>query len=659
LAWPRLTCALSICLLISLKPTTFHFHTLKDAVGAIIAAMQYRAVDNSPTSFNIGSGEMSPLSSLSDEIQELVNMAANENNIGNDETFRKEFQRSSSKHVIDVERSSAARAASLSSNDYLRWEAKTSLKDGAAKLLAWHLDRALPFFPPASATDNEVSYSWSHPLDTTDDELPFSVPLDGEGLLSRRGIESCSNHHDDPTCLREAHTKLPCASECSTQSCAPSVYDSIIPVTHTATEDCDVVLYTMLLGYDVEELLLETEYSDGEEQEEWMETTVCTIAFVPAESTLVKGVIDQVSDHSLNDRGVTIDEYQDHDAKVKKLNGYLAHHGWILIFVPGASQPISAEDMFLPKLSPGRLFHSTVRKAMFVDESFSHTPLPEDAQFLASETSRGVLKQRTVVGPDAKGKKTKYKLPEEPQRRAIIVVSPMRHVPEVEGHKVPLKEVTILMMKELGLDFTEGEDGEEKETNEIRTQREYYERSRSLINSFDLRSLNSVSRHRLEIKDFIRSRWIVHHLKLEEGHQLRCEWYREHIKWSTHLDQSSFAYVMAKRDLVRKISTREPLVTEAERAKVTILQQIIKIKSDAHEWHPIFSSSEGAEYALHHSQMALEEIPVNLQDLPDNEVNENVRPDLAFSDVGSTYYVRIMSDERMLESRKKWMKARK
>ena len=110
---------------------------------------------------------------------------------------------------------------------------------------------------------------------------------------------------------------------------------------------------------------------------------------------------------------------------------------------------------------------------------------------------------------------------------------------------------------------------------------------------------------------------------------------------------------MAKRELVRKIITRQPLQSEKE--KLTLLLQIIKITSDAHEWHPIFSS-EGA--GIHHSEINPEAIPLNLQDLPDNEIRE-VNHDSAFSDFGSTYYVRIMSDDRMLESRKKWMKARK
>lgn len=610
-------------------------HSISDAVGAIISAMQYKSVNNSPTTFNIGSGEMSTLSLLANELQELASPAGEAKSVS-----------SISKNVIDVERSSAARAASRPSNDYLRWSAKTSLKDGAAKLLAWHLDRALSFFPPASLSDEEVDYSSVISTQNNEDESPLPTPLDGEGILSKRGISSCSIDKD-PTCLRELHTSYPCSSECSTQSCLPSVFDGVLAITHEATEDCDVVLYTMVLGYDVENMGLETEYSDGEEQEAWMETTICTIAFVPSESTLVKDIIDKVPPNDLLKRGAAADS--DYGAKVKRLNGYLAHKGWVLILVDDTTTPLTPEDMFLPKLSPARLFHSTVRKAMFVDENFSHTPYPEDAQFLASETSRGVLKKRTVTGPDAKGRKTKYKLPQEPQRRAVLLVSPMRNTPDVEGHKMPLNEITMSLMEDTGLN--PDEDGVPKE---IQAQREYYERSRSLINSMDLRSLNSITRHKLEIKDFIRSKWIIHHLKLEEGHQLRCEWYREHVRWGTHLDQLSFSYVMAKRELARKTITRQPMITETE--ELTILQKIINIKSDAHEWHPIFSAEDRAQ-PIHHSEISPEAIPLNLQDLPDNEIRE-VNPDSAFSDAGSTFYVRIMSDERMLESRKKWMKAR-
>jgi hypothetical protein len=144
-------------------------------------------------------------------------------------------------------------------------------------------------------------------------------------------------------------------------------------------------------------------------------------------------------------------------------------------------------------------------------------------------------------------------------------------------------------------------------------------------------------------------------MKLEEGHQLRCEWYREHIRWGTLLDQLSFSYVMAKRELTRKIICEQPLPPE-HGEELTILQQILRLKSDAHEWHPIFSG-EGSVKPIHHSEILLEPIPMNLQDLPDNEVSP-VNADLAYTDVGSTFYVRIMSDAQMLESRKRWIKAR-
>lgn len=321
-----------------------------------------------------------------------------------------------------------------------------------------------------------------------------------------------------------------------------------------------------------------------------------------------------------------------------------------MILVDGATKPLSSEDIFLPKLSPARLFHSSVRKAMFVDETFTHSPYPDDAQFLASETSRGVLKKRTVKGPDAKGRMTKYKLPEEPQRRAVLVVSPMRRMPDEKGHRMPLNKITAALMKDYGIENEE--DG--RQPRNIRVQREYYERARGLVNAMDLRSPDRDRRHLLEIKDFIRSPWIIHHLKLEAGHRLRCEWYREHVRWNTHLDQLSFAAVMATRELARKLIAQQPLEEETE--EPSLLQRVMLQVSDASEWHPIVSAEEGAP-PVHHSQITPEAIPANLQDLPDNDISK-VGDNDALSAVGSTYYVRIMSDARMMESRQKWLKIR-
>ncbi|KAL7464977.1 hypothetical protein ACHAXS_009235 [Conticribra weissflogii] len=609
-------------------PRDFVF--VDDAVNAIIAAMQYRSTGDSPITFNIGSGEMESLSSLSEEIQYLTS--------DDNDAAKTDGKSSLSKSVIDVERSSAARSASLDSNEYLRWSATTSLPHGAAKLLAWHLDRALPFFPPAPKPEDGTG-------EDAEVASPAPKPLDGQDILSKRGIRACV-HGDDPTCLYEAHTALPCASECSTKTCVPSVFDSVLSLSRDVTEGCEVVLYTMSLGADIHSLDLRTVYNDGEEFEKWGEPSVCTLAYIPSDSTLARNIIDKVPPASLAKMNISAES--DLKTKLKVLNGHLVHQGWVLIFVDNAIEPLTAEDVYLPKITPGLLFHSSVFRALFVDENFNISPTPEDAQFLTSEMARGKVKKRTVMGPDAKGRKVKYKLPEEPQRRAVLLVAPMKEHP-AEGDKINLREVSKLMMKEIGLK------SDEHEPKEIRVQREYYERAKSLINSFDLRTLLPVARHKLEIKDFIRSRWVIHDMRLEEAHQLRCEWYREHIKWNTHLDQLSFSYVMAKRELTRKIITEQPLETESE--KLTLLQMVINTRSDAKEWHPIFSG-EGTRLPIHHSQISPEEVPQNLFDLPDNEIDE-VDTVIDDNDESSnTYYVRIMSDKVMLDCRKRWTKAR-
>lgn len=596
-----------------------------------MAAMQYRSVQGSPTTFNIGSGEMNTLSAFADKIQQVA---------FDDKRAMKNG--ASKKSVIDVERSNAARSASYTSNEYLGWSAKTTLKDGVAKLLAWHLDRALPFFPSSTLSEEEE-------VDYSGDEEGVKH-MDGKELLLKNNVESsCSSDDATTTCLAEKHNSYPCASECSTMTCTSSIFDSVLPLLHDTTDGCYMVLYTAPLGYDVESLNVETEYSDSETTFEYHDGTVCTIAFVPSESTLVKDIIDEIPANTLPMLDASPSD--SYSVKLKKLNGHLAHKGWLLIFVDGATKPLPPEELLLPKLAPARLFHSSVRRAMYVDENFEHTPYPEDALFLSTQSYRGVTKSRNIKGPDEKGRETKYRLPEEPQRYAVMLASQMRDVPTDEGHKISLRDVTRTMMNEKGFDT------DAHEPKEVLAQREFYERGRSLINSMDLRSLDPAHRHKIEIKDFIRSQWVLYNLKLEEGHHVRCEWYREHSHWAglntldSGMDQLSFAYVMAKLELSRKIVTEQPLPKE-----LSLTENVIKAASDAHEWHPVFLGG-GSNIPLHHSSITQKAraIPLNIADRPEFEV-EKVDPETVTSDTESSYYVRIMSDEVMLTARKTWAK---
>ena len=83
------------------------------------------------------------------------------------------------------------------------------------------------------------------------------------------------------------------------------VFDKVISIPHEATENFDEVLYTMELGYNVKEMALETKFLDGEGEEEWDETSVCTITFLPSESTLVNDVIVLVPPNLSTERGIS------------------------------------------------------------------------------------------------------------------------------------------------------------------------------------------------------------------------------------------------------------------------------------------------------------------------------------------------------------------
>eukprot|EP00956_Cyclotella_meneghiniana_P009306 scaffold12841_cov20-Cyclotella_meneghiniana.AAC.1 len=185
--------------------------------------------------------------------------------------------------------------------------------------------------------------------------------MDGEDILSRSGITSCLQH-STPSCLRESPA-IPCSSECSTKTCVASVFDNVLELSRQVSEDCEAVLYTTSLGYNVKKLSLQTQYSDGKEQKKNNEATLCTIAYVPSESKLVRNVIAKVPPDSLRSMNLELFDDSDYETKVKKLSGHLVHQGWLLIFVDGAIEPLTAEDIFMPKLTPRRLFHPSVRRA--------------------------------------------------------------------------------------------------------------------------------------------------------------------------------------------------------------------------------------------------------------------------------------------------------
>eukprot|EP00934_Nitzschia_sp_Nitz4_P000194 Nitzschia sp. Nitz4//scaffold69_size99277//45172//48606//NITZ4_004631-RA/size99277-processed-gene-0.20-mRNA-1//1//CDS//3329556709//194//frame0 len=514
------------------------------------------------------------------------------------------------------------------------FEPRVPLQEGLLRTMAWHLNMHEPFGSSKESADT---------------------------FLKRHGASTCSS--DDWHCHKSQHY-LPCLSECNTrEQCLPSIFDDIQPLVYNVSEGCDYVMYTQSLGYNVQNLELQAEYMDDADLED-DEKLVCNFAFVPRDSDLVRFVAAKVPNEQLKQFGV-IPQAGDttetmKQRKLDKLNGRLLYRGWILLWVKDAVTEISHTDKSILKLSPGKLFFPKVSHAMFVEENFAASPSVEDVTFLVDEMRRRKLGKRTmkkdVVVKTPEGdvkKKKKYRLPAEPYRRATILFAPLRFPSDskridIGKYKTGDKKLTVhdaakFMWHELGNGI------DDKEPDDVRRQREFYERVPSYINrNGELRSAEEPW-YRYNMRHWVRSRWVVHDLTLEDSRMLRCDWFQEHVEWGTDLDQLTFAHVMAMRELKRRIAHMEP----DDHIKTFIEQHPdLKGLTDSYEWHPL----ETELNRLHHE-------PVQWQSqLPDHYVDEaDEVTDAAELDLHepAPLYVRIMSERVMAASRKIWSTARK
>jgi hypothetical protein len=303
-----------------------------------------------------------------------------------------------------------------------------------------------------------------------------------------------------------------------------------------------------------------------------------------------------------------------------------------------------------------------------VEENFSVSPNIDDALFLVGElrrrtfTARTVKASKTVKLPNGRDtiKKVKYRLPGEPKRRAAILFAPLRY-PNVDdpsirqyrhGDKLlKVHDATKFMRFEIGLDPLD------KEPPDIRRQREFYERIPSYINrNTELRS-NLEPWYRYSMRHWVRTRWVVHDMKLKDSRLLRCDWYQEHVQWGADLDQLSFAHVMAQRELKRRIAHDEP----DDHVK-TFLEENSELHdlTDSNEWHPM-ETDQNKLYREPTKWTA--QIPGHIMTMEEDQQQppaEETHPEDDASDEGQVpLFVRIMSEKVMAASRRAWTKNRK
>eukprot|EP00578_Thalassiosira_sp_NH16_P019332 CAMPEP_0181102060 /NCGR_PEP_ID=MMETSP1071-20121207/14103_1 /TAXON_ID=35127 /ORGANISM="Thalassiosira sp., Strain NH16" /LENGTH=962 /DNA_ID=CAMNT_0023184987 /DNA_START=79 /DNA_END=2967 /DNA_ORIENTATION=- len=344
---------------------------IDDAVDALMSAMQYRppGADPPPVVFNVGTGKGSTLGELRKDMAKHFPKPKS-SSAKPDPSFE---GRMATKSIASTSRSESL----------LGFRAQVSLEEGLAHTLTWHRGRSFPYGPDPNIeesvenrrVDTKIAESLAKSRRVAEEEAGGEKE-DGEQ-------EECSPL--DVECLRGA-LAFPCASEChQSERCTPSAWDDVAPLSKAVTSGCNAVLFTILLDDGAEQIpsAVATASADGDSvdslsyvgaglpEDEGRRTQArCNIAFVSERSPLVRRLKSEGEEY--------VDAEESNGVDSAGLPPLLRHGFWTVLPV---STPLALFGgkfalEYLPKLSPGRFFGSTVRYAAYAAPSIVLDNLP-------------------------------------------------------------------------------------------------------------------------------------------------------------------------------------------------------------------------------------------------------------------------------------------
>ena len=369
--------------------------------------------------------------------------------------------------------------------DLLGWTHTTRLHEGTKAMLAWHALKAYPFGIPTTL-----------PSHSTFD----SLIADSQGVT--RSLQN-----------------LPCASGCRWQSmCSASAWDEVIDITKSLTSTCPYVIYTADLR---PELVALEKHSTPSQRIGW-EDQFCKVAFVSSSSKLAQSLYgNSLKDGTLSD-----------------WNGKRKVEYWNVIVLHGKQYSMTEAERSLAKLSPSLLFNDRVEKAMYLN----HRKVT-----LTTDQAMGVMRHLEMNARDTTEKKIvttddhqemKLYLPPRAHRHSVFFTNKYYFTDSFDTSNV--KNLASFVMGNVGV----------TETKNIRAQVAFYEQSGHLTRTNVQRSANyqEIFQDNFFPYEFLRSTWMVHELKSEEGRNLRCEMYEEHSSWGNNgMEDLSMGFVLAKR----------------------------------------------------------------------------------------------------------------
>ena len=413
------------------------------------------------------------------------------------------------------------------------------------------------------------------------------------------------------------------------------------------------------------ELRVHAEYDDPQQRESVSRSStnqnsvnetaaiVCNVAFVPRSgSALVDWVVSKVPNEQLFKFGVHATTHNTnttttiHEQKLDKLNGRLLYRGWILIWPsadpsrltnPNVERNDNNLDWMTIKLTPKRFLADTVQHAVYVQA--------DGGGVGASMTKTNKVTKITVdqvhslvsnlYAPAQQSRMVRYGtkrliLPAEPERRAVLLASQLtRPTPSrrqqqqhhhQHHHRLSAREATKLLL------------ASSTEPLVVKRHREVYHGLSKWLNPDPSMTMTHASQkttsggvgggggatvgvgngsggggpmYRYDWESFlVDTSILVHDLQL--GHDLRCEWYEQHLpsmlaesSLSSSLDGLTLAHVLALLDLRRRRAFAEPDDHTLHHyhphgSGGMSLEQLLELKqhyTKEHEWIPLLTTT--------------------------------------------------------------------
>lgn len=409
----------------------------------------------------------------------------------------------------------------------LNFQSTSSIFYGTAQLLAWHLNKKQP------------NGNWSPPvINGTDTEKYDDSMETGFEFLNRMNISKCN---DDIYCNR-GYQIFPCASECSDSfMCEANGFDEAATQAKTLTENCDNVLYTSSFGKSVQSLRIAAPKIDDRNE--------CAIAFVSKGSEVMNENLDGI------------------------------YNGWNLIGVDMEGSQMKAENKWLPKLSPGKLFHPKVRYAIYLQDDLQKSPKGDDILFIISMM---IWQKLDLLGKVEKSKE------------AMILLSALENNSKEESISSSVMISNLAEAREKILEFRGISQNFDKRALQYRIS--LSQQALMLLNRCEFFS-NCKRSHKYKLRRWVKTKWVIHDLHSYQAKDFRCRWYKEQTKLNDDFDEVSFAHVMAVKEIevMQMLDKNIESTNEHEESneKATMIQMLEEIRADEiKQWVPIHGYDE-------------------------------------------------------------------